>query len=100
MKYQIAFRQYILKKIHRYGLLWKSLNNARFPYIYKSVAYAAKPQAGDGRHYIKTTIDYVKYVQDIKKQQSIKDRTISSDPLYTSIELTVRRCNKEDRVFR
>ena len=53
MRHQIAFRQYNLKKPHRYGLLWKSLNDARFPYTYKSVHYAAKLQAGDGPHYIK-----------------------------------------------
>ena len=60
MRHQIAFRQYNSRKPHRYRLLWKWLSDARFPYTYKSVPYAAKPQAGDGPHYIKRTIDYVK----------------------------------------
>ena len=64
------------------------LHDGRFPSTYKSVPYAAKPQAGDGPHYIKATIDSVKYlVQDMEKQQSIKGKTISTDRLYTSIEL-------------
>ena len=43
MRHQIAFRQYNPSKPHRYGLLWKSLNDARYPYTYKSIPYAAKP---------------------------------------------------------
>ena len=37
MRQQIAFCQYNLNKPHRYGLLMKSLNEARFPYTYKAV---------------------------------------------------------------
>ena len=54
---------------------------------YKSAPYAAKPQIGDGTHYITATIDDMKYlVQDMEKQQSIEGRTTSTDRLYTSIE--------------
>ena len=45
MRQQTAFRQYNPKKPHRYGRLWKSLNDARLPYTYKSVPYVQKPQA-------------------------------------------------------
>ena len=62
MRQQIAFRQYNPNKPHRYGLLLKSLNNARFPYTDKSVTYAAKPKAGDCPYYLKSTIDYMKYL--------------------------------------
>ena len=31
MRHQIAFRQHNPNKLHRYGLLLKSLNDARFP---------------------------------------------------------------------
>ena len=34
MRHQIAFRQYNPKNQRRYGLLWKSLNDARFRYTY------------------------------------------------------------------
>ena len=39
MRHQIAFRRYMPKKPYRYGLLWKSLNDARFAYTYKSNPY-------------------------------------------------------------
>ena len=89
MRHQIAFRQYNPNKPHKYGLLWKSLNDARYPYTYKAVPYAAKPVAGDGPYYINATIDYVKYlVTETENTQTLKGRTISTDRLYTSIGMT------------
>ena len=86
-RHQIALCHYNPKKPHCYGLLWKSLNDDRFPYIYKLIPDVVKPQAGDRPHCIKATINYVKYlVQDTKKQQSIKGRTIFTQRLYTSTE--------------
>ena len=38
------------------------LNDARFPYTYKAVLYAAKLKAGDCPYYLKSTIDYIKYL--------------------------------------
>ena len=87
MRQQIAFRQYNPNKPRRYGLLLKLLNDARFPYTYKAVPYAAKPKAGDGSYYLKSTIDYIKYlVTKVEAGQPITDRTIPTDRLYTSIE--------------
>ena len=87
MRQQIAFRQYNPNKPRRYGLLLKLLNDARFPYTYKAVPYAAKPKAGDGLYYLKSTIDYIKYlVTKVEAGQPITDRTIPTDRLYTSIE--------------
>ena len=48
MRQQIVFRQDNPNKPHRYGLLLKSLNDARFSDTYKAVQYAAKPKAGNG----------------------------------------------------
>ena len=62
MRHQIAFRQYNPNKPHKYGVLFKSLNEARFPYTFKSIPYAAKPNSGDGPYHINSTIDYVKYL--------------------------------------
>ena len=62
MRHQISFRQYNPKKPHKYGLLFKSLNDARFPYTYKSVPYAGKPSSGNGPYYMEKSIDYVKYL--------------------------------------
>ena len=39
MCHQLTFRQYNPERLHHYELLFKSLNDARYPYIYKSVLY-------------------------------------------------------------
>ena len=78
MRQQIAFHQYNPNKPHRHGLLLKSLNDARFPNTNKAVPYAAKPKAGDGPYYLKSTIDYIKYlVTKMEADQPITGRTIS-----------------------
>ena len=87
MRKQIAFRKYNPNKSHRYGLLLKSLNDARFPYTYKAVLYATKPKVGDGPYYLKSTIDYMKsLVTEMKADQLITGRTTSTECLYASIE--------------
>ena len=87
MRPPTAFRQYNPDKPHRFGSLLKSLNDARFPYTYKAVPYAANPKAGDGPYYWKSTIDYIKYlITEMKADQPITGRTISTGRLYTSIE--------------
>ena len=71
MKHQIAFRQYNPNKPHKYEVLFKSLNETRFPYTFKSVPYVAKPISGDGPYCINSTIDYVKYLVSQTKNKSI-----------------------------
>ena len=89
VRQQIAFRQYNPSKPHRYGLLLKSLKDARFPYTYKAVHYAVKLKAGDGLYYLTSTIDYIKYlVTKMETDQLIKGRIFSTDRLSTSIEST------------
>ena len=89
MRQQIACRQFNPKKPHRYGLLLNSLNDARFPYTCKAAPYAAKPKAGDGPYYLKSSIDYIKYlVTKMESDQPITSRTNSINCLYISIELT------------
>ena len=61
MRQQIAFRQYNPNKPHHSGLVLKSLNDAKFPYTYKAVQFAAKPKAGNDPYYLKSTIDYIKH---------------------------------------
>ena len=89
MRQQITCRQYNPKKPHRHGLLLNSLNDARFPYTYKAVPYTAKPKAGDGPYYLKSSIDYIKYlVTKVESGQPIISRTNSINCLYVSIEST------------
>ena len=76
MRQQIVFRQYNPNKPHRYGLLLKSLNDAGFPYTYKAGSYTAKPKAADDPYYLKSTIDYMRYlVTEMKADQPITDQS-------------------------
>ena len=89
MRRKIAFHQYNLYEQHHYGLLLKSLNDARFSYTHKALPHAAKPKTGDCPYYLKSTIDYIKYlVTEMEGDQPITGRTVSTDCLYTSIEST------------
>ena len=91
MRHQIAFRQYNPNIPHKYGVLLKPLNDARFPYTYKALPYAAKPTAGDGPFYISSTVDYIKnLVIRTKEQVRLDGRNISMDRLYTSVEIANR----------
>ena len=88
MRHQIAFHQYNPNKPHKYGVLLKSLNDARFPYTYKALPHAAKPTAGDGQFYISSAADYVKnLVIRTKEQVRLDGRNISMDRLHASVEI-------------
>ena len=39
MRHQIGFRQYSPNKPTKYGLLYKLLNDARFPFTYQAIPY-------------------------------------------------------------
>ena len=87
MRQQIFFRQYNSNLQHCYGFLLKSLNDVRFPYTYKAVPYAGKPKAGDDSYYLKSIIDYIKYLlTEMLADQLFTCRTISTNCLYISIE--------------
>ena len=58
-------------------------------YTYKAVPYAEKQKAVDDPYYLKSSIDYIKYlVIEMEADQSITDRAISTDRLYARIEST------------
>ena len=85
MRHQIGFRQYNPNKPAKYGLLYKSLNDARFPFTYQIIPYSGKPVDGDGPYYLKTTEDYVKNLVESIPGRNLKGRNISMNRLYTSI---------------
>ena len=88
MRTQVGIKQYNPDKPAKYGLLFKSLNDARFPYTYQSLPYAGKPAAGDGPYYLNKIEDYVKkLVGDAQAKLPLQGRNISMDRLYTSISL-------------
>ena len=89
MRTQVRIKQYNLNKPAKYGLLFKSLNDARFPYTYQSSPYAGKPAAGEGPYYQNKTEDYVKkLVEEAQAKLPLQGQNISMDRLYTIISLT------------
>ena len=88
MRNQIGFKQFNPNKPSKYGMLFKSINAARYPYTYIASPYAGKPEAGDGTYYYKGTENVVKnMVERFEKKQSLSGRNISFDRLYTSLPL-------------
>ena len=88
MRHQINFRQYNPNKPAKYGLLYKSLNDARFPFTYQVIPYCGKPVEGAGPYYLTATEDYVKQLVNSMAINQMKGRNISMDRLYTSISTT------------
>lgn len=88
MRHQIAFRQYNPNEPAKYGLLFKSLNAAGYPYLFRSVVYAGKPVGVPGKFYLQGTDKHVKsLVDETNKQVKLNGRNISPDRLYTGIPI-------------
>ena len=86
---QIGFRQFNPSKPAKYGLLFKSLNSAEYPYTYSVHAYCGKPKEEPNEYYTSGTTNYVKYlVNKVEQKHSLKGRNISMDRLYNSIDLS------------
>ena len=58
MRTQIGFKQYNPSKPAKYGILFKSVNAARYPYTFISAPYTGKPVDGDGPYYVQGTEKY------------------------------------------
>ena len=78
MRNQISIKQYNPNKPAKYGLLFKSLNDVRFPYTYNSLVYAGKPEQGDGPFYIEGIETYIKtLVEKTGSKLPLQGRNIS-----------------------
>ena len=82
---QINFREYNPNKPAKYGLLYKSLNDAGFASTYQIIPYCGRPEDGTGPYYLSLTEDYVKILVNAMPRTSAKGGNISMDRLYTSI---------------
>jgi hypothetical protein len=84
----VSFKQYNCSKPAKYGLLFKSINSTRTPYIFRAVVYAGKPQGDPGPYYVPGIIPIVKsLVNGLSNLTDLNGRNITMDRLYTSIEL-------------
>lgn len=85
---QIGFRQYNPNKPAKYGLLFRLINCARYPFTHFSMVYSGKPIGQATNYYVSGMDETVKYlVNGLQKLKSLKGRNISTDRLYTSIPL-------------
>ena len=88
LRTHIAFKQYNPDKPAKYGVLFKSINCARYPYTYQSHVYSGKPAGQPNEFYISGTDNYIKYlVSRLLENQPLRGRNISMDRLYSSIPI-------------
>ena len=62
MRTQISFKQFNPSKPAKYGLLFKSVNAARYPFAFISSPYSGKPIEEGGQYYIQGTEAIVHYL--------------------------------------
>ena len=55
MRTQISFKQFNPSMTAKYGLLYKSINDARYPYTFIATPYCGKPVSGVGPYYVQGT---------------------------------------------
>ena len=89
MRTQVNFKQYNPDKPAKYGLLFKSLSRARYPYTHQSHVYCEKPvEQVENNHYVQGTINYIKYLfEKLSADHSLQGRNITMDRLYSNFEI-------------
>lgn len=91
MRNQISFKQYNPNKPAKYGLLFKAINAARYPYTFIAYPYCGKPKEDGGKYYVQGTEPIVKHIIETLLANAIPlaGRNISFDLLYTSLSIAL-----------
>ena len=91
MRNQISFKQYNPNKPAKYGLLFKAINAARYPYTFIASPYCGKPTEDGGKYYVQGTEAIVKQMIErlLENKVPLTGRNISFDRLYTSISIAL-----------
>ena len=77
MRSNVAFKQYNTDKPAKYGVLFKSLNDARHSYTYRSLVYAGKSNKQPSPFYVYGTQIYIKkLVTSLEEGNSLQGRNI------------------------
>ena len=85
---QFAFKRFNADKPAKYGLLFKSLNSARYPYTYISHVYCGKPAREPDDFYVTGIYNYItSLVSNLEKAHCLDGRNISMDRLYSSFAI-------------
>ena len=88
MQTQILFKQFNPSKLAKYGLLFKSVNSARYSYTFISSPFSGKATEEGGQNYIQGTEAIAHYVIDtLSTNSSLSGHNNLFDRLYTSIPL-------------
>uniref|UniRef100_A0A2P2I3U3 PiggyBac transposable element-derived protein 3 n=1 Tax=Hirondellea gigas TaxID=1518452 RepID=A0A2P2I3U3_9CRUS len=83
-----VYKQDNTSKTAKCGLLFKSLNAARYPFTFRAVVYAGKPTGNSGLYYIPGILSIVKsLVTQLLVSVDLQGRNITMDSVYTSVEL-------------
>ena len=77
----IKFRQHNPNKPVKWGLLYKSLNDAPFLFTYQIILSCRKPVDGNGECYLSAAEDYVKHLVESMPLSSMQVRNIFMDSL-------------------
>ena len=88
MRNRVSFKQFNLSQLAKYGLLFKSINSARYPYSFLSAPFCGKPKSEPTEEYKQGIFEVTKHmVEKISNYTSLKGQNIGFDRLYTSIPL-------------
>ena len=88
MRNRVSFKQFNLSQLAKYGLLFKSINSARYPYFFLSAPFCGKPKSEPTEEYKQGIFEVTKHmVEKISNYTSLKGQNIGFDRLYTSIPL-------------
>ena len=87
MRTQTSFKQFILSKPSKYGLLFKSVNAARYPCTFISSPYSGKSTEEGGQYYIQGTETIHYLIEALSTNSSLAGCNISFDQLNTPISL-------------
>ena len=83
------FTVYNPAKPAKYGILYRSINSVEVPYTHSVIVMAGKPENTEGaRYYTNSVIGSVeRLIMNWKRYQQIDGRIITTDNLYTSVQM-------------
>ena len=91
MRTGLNFKQYNRSKPAKYGMLFRSINSARFPCTFTAVVYAGRPKQYNldlCKYYVRGTEEKIKtLVTNLERCTNLAGRNVTYDRFYTSIAL-------------
>ena len=93
---RIAFKQYNPSKPAKYGILFKCLNEVKYPFTHRSEVFAGRPvDTENAPYYFKTTEQLtLRLVNKTREKQDMKGQNLTTDNLYTSVSLANKLLDK------